>query len=180
MINLIPNKEKKEMVKAFYYRLLVLFLVTIGFSVFLIFVSILPSYFVSSVKMNFVNKKLENQKQELVPSPDQKILAEIKNIDTKLDVIENAENSQFSFSKKIINSVLANKISGIRIDAFSYQDNVVEGKKIKITGIASSRKALLLFRQSFEDDTAFKAVDLPISNFVKGTNIQFYLSLIPS
>ena len=52
--------------------------------------------------------------------------------------------------------------------------------KIGVQGTAPSRETLLLFRKALEDDVNFKNVNLPISNFVKGSDIKFYLSLIPS
>jgi len=67
----------------------------------------------------------------------------------------------------------------IKITDISYENDSLNGKKISIQGTAPSREVLLSFRQAFENDNTFKQVDLPISNFVKGSNIQFYLSLIP-
>src|SRR3989344_5493752 len=150
MINLIPKEEKKKMVRNFYYKLVILFLLTLGASFLILFMAILPSYFLSSVKDNIVNEKLQIQKSESIPLPDQQTLAMIKDLNNKLDLIENVKNDP------------------------------LQGKKISIQGTAPSREILLLFRQALEDGTTFKQVDLPISNFVKGSNIQFSLSLLPS
>ena len=66
----------------------------------------------------------------------------------------------------------------IKINQISYENNLLKGKIINIKGSAVSRERLLLFRLAFENDANFKDVDLPISNFIKGSNIQFNLSLI--
>jgi len=50
---------------------------------------------------------------------------------------------------------------------------------VSIEGIAPSREILLAFRRLLENDPLFKSVDLPISNFIKGSNIRFNLNLIP-
>jgi hypothetical protein len=55
-----------------------------------------------------------------------------------------------------------------------------EGEKISISGRASSREVLLSFRRTLEDNPAFSKVDLPISNFIKGSNIRFYITLTHS
>jgi len=184
MINLIPSKEKKEMTKGFYCRLVVLFLMTLGTSFLIAFVAILPSYFLSSVKNNIVDVKLEAQKQEPVPLPDQQTLATIRDLNKKLDLIEKTANSKFIVSQKVINTIILKKMPDIKITDISYDDNSqngsLPGKKISIQGTAPSRETLLSFRQALEDSTNFKNVNLPISNFVKGHDIQFYLSLIPS
>lgn len=171
------------MVKGFYFRLVVLFLVMGAVSILIAFAAILPAYFFSSVKSNLANTKLETQSREPVPLPDQETLAVIKDLDKKLDLIEQAEGSQFVVSGKVINAILSKKMPSIRITDISYQKDQKNDQnkgKISVQGTAPSREALLLFRKALEDDSAFSNVDLPISNFVKGSDIQFYLSLIPS
>ena len=120
------------------------------------------------------------QKSEPVPLPDQQTLLAIKDLNNKLTLIENAQNNKFVISEKVINAIILKKIPKIKITDISYENDSLKGKKISIQGNAPSREILLLFRQALEDSVAFKQVDLPISNFVKGSNIQFYLSLIPS
>ncbi len=182
MINLIPNQEKKEMRKGFYLRLLVLFLLVGSAAIFIALVAILPSYFISSVRSNVIDAKLETQKNEPIPSPDQATLAVIKDLDKKLDLIEYAEKNKFIVSNRIINNIVLKKLPAIKITDISYLYDIKNDpitQKVVIEGTAPSRELLLLFRKALEDDSAFKKVDLPISNFVKGSNIHFYLSLIP-
>src|SRR3989344_518451 len=96
MINLIPNVEKKEMIKGFYYRLAVLFLIMAGISFLIAFVAILPSYFLSSTKNRIVNTKLEMQKSETVPVLNSQTLVVVKDLNTKLTLIEKTQNSKFT------------------------------------------------------------------------------------
>jgi uncharacterized membrane protein len=180
MINLIPKEEKKKMTIDFYYKILVLFFVMAGLSALVALVAILPAYFLSSMKYSLANAKLETQKGEPLPQEGEQTIAAIKDINNKLSLVENAEKNKFPLSVKVINAVLLEKISNIEITEISYENNSVSGKKISITGTAPSREVLLLFREALENSSSFKSVDLPISNFVKGSNIQFYLNLIPA
>ncbi len=107
-------------------------------------------------------------------------LATVKDLNGKLILLQNAEQSKFLISEKVIDAVLASKISGIKISQILYQNDPIAGKSISLTGAASSRAVLLLFGQTLEDNTAFKNVNLPISNFVKESDIDFYLTLTPS
>ena len=179
MINLIPKAEKKRMLKGFYSRLVVLFLVMLGLISFVAFGVILPSYFISSVREGVIQGKLEIQKKELVSLPDQQTLLVVEDLDQKMKLIEKAEKNKFIVSQKVINAVILQKASTIKITDISYEDNGIKGKKISVEGSAPSREVLLSFRRALEEDIAFSRVDLPISNFVKGSNIKFYLSLIP-
>jgi|SRR3989338_1457901 len=180
MINLIPNQEKKKMIKDFYYRLTVVFLVMLCVSLFIAMLALLPAYLLSVAKNNIAEEKLETQKNEIAPPFNQETLAMMADLNLKLSLIENAEKDKFSVSEKVINAVLLKKIPSIKITRISYEDDSLKGKKISINGTAPSREILLSFRQALENDTSFQEVDLPISNFVKGFNIEFYLNLIPS
>ncbi len=188
MINLIPKEEKKKLVKNLYYRLVILFLFVISMSSLVIAVSMLPAYFLASTRNSIVNKKLELQKNEPVPLPDQETLKVIKDVNSKINLVNSAETNKFSVSERVINSIILKKLPGIQITDISYLNStpdgmgadVLQARKISIQGNAPSRELLLMFRQALEDTSNFKQVDLPISNFVKGSNIQFYLSLIPA
>ncbi|MFA5778056.1 MAG: hypothetical protein WC870_01005 [Candidatus Paceibacterota bacterium] len=180
MINLIPNQEKKKRVKDFYLRLVVVCFVLLSFCVLIGSVSILPSYFLSSVNKNLANKRLEAQKKEPVPLIDQSSLLMIEDLNKKLSLIENAEKNKYPISQKVINEIILKKMADIKINQITYKNSTLDGKKITIRGMAPSRERLLLFRRALEDNSVFKKVDLPISSFVKGFNIEFSLTLIPS
>lgn len=183
MINLIPKEEKKKMVAGFYFRLVVVYLLSFAFPILIGSGLLIPSYFLAYTKQDFVDKKLEAQKNEPVPLPDQETLAIIKDVNNKLQIIERAWSNDFVFSQRVINAIILKKLPNIKITGISYEADLKsesgEEGAISIEGMAPSREVLLSFRQALEDSNFFKKVDLPISNFVKGSNIQFYLSLIP-
>ena len=125
-----------------------------------------------------MSEKLEIQKNIPVPQLDGNTKNLIKELSFKLNSIEKARENKFVVSQKIINEILLKKMPDIKINQISYENNLLKGKIINIKGSAVSRERLLLFRLAFENDANFKDVDLPISNFIKGSNIQFNLSLI--
>ncbi len=180
MINLIPNEEKKKMSKDFYFRLITLIFIMLSASALTASIAILPAYFLSFVGENFINAKLESQEDEYASLSEQNALMVVKDLENKLNLVENAQKNQPAFSQKVINEIILKKIPNIKITEISYQNDPKMGEKINISGKALSREVLLSFRRALENDTAFSEVDLPISNFVKGSDIKFYLSLIPS
>jgi len=179
MINLIPNQEKKKKVKDFYFRLLVVVLAMLGFCLVVASVLVLPSYVSSSIDKNLAQEKLEMQKLEVVPSVNQSSLALVEELDRQLKIIEKAQEDKYLISQKVINEVISKKMPDIKISRIFYENNFSDSKKINIYGRAPSRERLLMFRRALEEDVVFKEVDLPISNFVRGSNIEFYLSIIP-
>ena len=178
MINLIPIEEKKAIKKDFYYRFLTIFFVMLSFVVVVLLVVVLPSYYISLEKKVSTNQKLDIQKNKVMPEIDQKAVVSIKELDARLALLAAARKNKYVFSQKVINEISLQKAPGIKIIRFSFNNDVLEGKKVSITGFAQNREQLLLFRQALEEDTLFKNVNLPISNFVKGNNIEFNLNLI--
>ena len=120
------------------------------------FVSMLPTYFVSSAKYNAVNQKLELQKNEPLPMLSTETNAIVKEINYKLELIENSGKNQFFVSQKIISAIVSNKMPEIKITNISYENDSAKGKKVNIEGIAPSREALLSFRLALEGDKLFK------------------------
>lgn len=180
MINLIPKEEKKKMIVDFYYRLAILSAVALNLCVLIALLSMLPAYFISSIKDSSIGAKLETQKREPSLSLGEESRLLIKDIDNKLALVEKFEKNKFFVSVQVINAVLLKKRPDIKITQILYENDEIKGKKISIAGTAPSREVLLMFRRALEEDILFKNVDLPVSNFVKGSNISFFMSLISS
>ncbi|NIR48449.1 PilN domain-containing protein, partial [candidate division KSB1 bacterium] len=52
-----------------------------------------------------------------------------------------------------------------------------DGVRVSINGTARDRAALSAFARELENEPRFANIDLPISNFVKETDIDFSLTL---
>ncbi len=168
------------MTKEFYFKLVsVVFIMTGSF--FLIFsILLLPSYFMSSVNKKLINQKLGLQKNEILPVSYQNTLDSVRDLKSKINSVENSEKNKFVFSTQVMNEIILKKPAGIKIIGISYDNIEGSGKKVDVSGIAQSREALLFFGKVMQNDTMFSNVNLPISNFVKGSNISFNMDLTPS
>lgn len=180
MINLIPNKEKKLMIRDFYWRLALVAIFSLSTVVLIASIALLPSYFMSSVKKSLAEEKLEVEKAEPIDKADQETLSLLSLLDEELSMIEKSSEGKFLVSERVIRKILEKKTGEIRISQISFENNQAGENTVSIRGTATSREKLLSFRRALEADPDFQKVDLPISNFVKGSNIQFYISLIPS
>jgi hypothetical protein len=180
MINLIPNEEKKKRVRDFYFRLVVVFFFVLGFAMLVAVVALLPSYFLSTIREYVATDKLKDLQAQPEPVTNPNTPGIIKDVENKIALIEKSEKAKYLLSEKIVNEIVLHKMSDIKINNISFKSDVTTGKSVSIRGIAPSRERLLLFRRTLEDNVAFKKVDLPISNFIKGSNISFSLTLTPS
>ncbi|MEK7569465.1 MAG: hypothetical protein AAB500_01055 [Patescibacteria group bacterium] len=185
MINLIPNQEKKKKVKDFYFRLAVVTFFLLSFTILVASLAMIPAYFLSAAKKDVVFTKLSEESN----TPNSALLLEtqesIAALTKKLNIVEKVQKNEYRISGKVVNEILGDKISSIKITAILYETPLPKNpgdpnKKVTVQGVATSREELLRFRRALEDNVAFQKVDLPISNFVKGSNIFFSITLTPS
>lgn len=180
MINLIPNQEKKRIERDFYLRLLAVFFSMLTATVVLGCVAILPAYFMSMEYKNLATDKLALQKNTPTPLLDDDVKSKVRDIDTKLTMVENAERGKFIISREVINEILKDVGGDIRVSSIFYNNGGEAGKEVLLSGSAGSRESLLVFQQRLKSNKSFTEVNLPISNFVKGSNIDFAISLRPA
>jgi hypothetical protein len=180
MINLIPNQEKKRMIKDFYFRLAVVILLAFSLVMAISSIVLLPAYFISSSKKAFYGEILNAEKIKETDKINKEISDLVSRFDAKLSLLESMPEDRFIVSDRIVKEILSKKISNIKITRIFYEDLGVNKKTINIGGTASSRERLVLFRNALQSDPLFKNVELPISSFIKGSNIKFSLTLTPS
>jgi hypothetical protein len=178
MINLIPTEEQKKIAKVFFMKLAVVFFVLLAFSAFVASVALVPAYFLALNKERIAKSRLEVQKSETIPQLDKDTVSLIKEIDGKMKTVENSIKNKFLVSQEVISQVVSSKMSDIKITKISFEEDINTGRKVSIYGTAPSRERLLLFRRALEENPNFSDVNLPVSNFIKGENIEFYLSLV--
>ncbi len=180
MINLIPNHEKKKKVKDFYFRLTVVFLATLGICATAGVVSILPAYFLSAIEKKIANAELNVQKNEPATALDQNLSAVVEDLNKKFTIVATTVPERFLVSQAVIREIALRRMPDIKIRRIVYEKDASGGSLIRVSGLAPSRERLLLFRQKLEATAIWEVVDLPISNFIKGADIEFNLSLTSS
>lgn len=177
MINLIPNEEKKKIIADFYFRFFSVFFIMLALGFCILAVLLFPSYFLSVIENRSVNARLVSQANEAIPLPDKNTLSAVDDLNKKISIAEDFEKQNQSLIGKVMDPVLSSKIKDIKITSLSYMKLPEKPGQMTVSGVATNREALVLFRQNLEKNVAFSSVDLPISNFVKGSNIRFSLEL---
>ena len=180
MINLLPHTQKKELERAYILRVVTLFIL-VAVSIMLCgLILLFPLYITSVSKRQTVEAQvaaLSSQKNTTKEELD----AIISDINTKLSVFADP-TTQFSFSKDVIIPLLAKQNAGISITTIGYLNNeaastntppTAPSKNITVSGVAKDRAALLLFENNLKQESTFTGVNVPISNFVYGSDINF-------
>jgi hypothetical protein len=178
MINLLPIEQKKKNYWTFHLKLTIFYALLFAFCFILFSVALLPAYFFSMLNESVASQKYQN----LVNSPIQDVPAEtmdiINEVNAQINLISSTREKSFSITENIINQVLSAKMVDIKILNIFYSKDINGILSVKVSGIAPNRERLLLFKQILENNKLFQEVDLPISNFVKGENINFELTFV--
>lgn len=175
MFNDLPENLKKEVRSQYYIRLcivagLLLLLVHIV-SMFFIF----PSWILSTVKKQELESTLfaltESEKTVHDASTSESISSTNKILRTLNTTF------QYPHTFPFFNTILSFKKPGIQLSKFSYSSKSATDAAISLEGIASTREILVSFVKDLKSSGAFTAVDLPVSNLAKDTNIDFLINI---
>ncbi len=177
MVNLLTVFEKKQILKEYRMRLATVSLFALSFLVAIAVVLLLPAYLLSSVKYNEVFEQLELEKKKISSISTQEDPVEItKDVNNKLNILKGVDSS-LPDPYEITTIIIKHKPKGVFISAILYDKNKDEGK-ISVNGVSKDRETMLSFLRSMETENEFSSVELPISSFVKGEDIDFSIRII--
>jgi hypothetical protein len=169
MINLLPDKEKKKVRLEYLFRTLsvIAFFVMLAGIVFLAFMT--PSYFLTKYRIDDLANRLGEAKRLAGSNADKdKLNSKLAEIKEKISYLKPSDDPDIA---QIFSSIIRDKNSNIKIKNLSFQAGDIG--EIKIGGVSSDRDSLKQFGGALKNDALIKNIDLPISDFAKGSNIDF-------
>ncbi len=167
VINLIPEKEKKDVTKHYLFLLYKDVVMS-----FLVVSAILSIFFVASsyiLNENFIDLATRN----FLTNPGKtSTLSEVRYINKKLDnILEiQQENTNWIALIEKINKQIPHE--EIEIASLDFRKSE---KTININGKALNRKAFLNFKNNLENLEEFKKIESPLSNILAAENFDFRL-----
>ncbi|MEK9185017.1 MAG: hypothetical protein AAB866_02540 [Patescibacteria group bacterium] len=173
MFNLLPEKYKKKLKSEYNIRLTITVFL---FSFFIFLVAcffLLPSYLLSKTKENEIENRFDNMSSKKPDKTNTELSVVLQNTKKQLTILNSIDNVSFVESLK---KVIVKKVPGIVINNLAINET---GSiwKISVSGIASNRDVLILFKTSLESEKAFSGVDLPFSNLAKNKDIPFTITV---
>ena len=175
IINVLPEAEKKSLRREYWMRLASLSLSFVALCSLIAIMLILPSYLFSISKLNTVTSRLEAFN---TANPDiaNKNINTIEDINSKLAILSVKDPSP------VVSDILLRDLDlalppGIKLLHIIYNEDKLN-KTISIQGTASDRTTLHDFKTSLDTNPDFKSVDLPISDFIGRSNIDFTISIV--
>lgn len=173
MINLLPKEIKEKNFKSYQKSVLTVCLFTLSVVVIVSTMTLLPAYFTALVheRVEIENLTFFEQRPE---SQESSGLSEIiKSTNKDMSVFQ--ERESVALFRSVIDPVLQTERSGIRIKDFLLylEDDTYQGE---IHGLAESREDLEIFANLLAEREEFSSVDVPISQYAKGKDIDFSIT----
>ncbi len=176
MANLLPLSEKKKTRKEYRMRLSVVAMLLFATLFAISIVLLSPSFILSSFKYDSATKQLETEKKKIsdaVEGVDPIKVA--KEVNVQLEVL-GQDGYLMPLSYDVFTIIVGHKPDSVKIKSMFY-DRKQKNGSISIGGVSKDRKTLLSFLQFLESEEIFTSVELPISSFVEGEDINFSIRI---
>ncbi len=180
MLNILAVEEKKKILTEYRLRLAVVSMFAIAALMFSSLVLLSTSYFLVVSKYNDTKSGLALiQEKDDRAGQEKDVNARIRAVNKNVDLFLKSDSTRTLTPSLIIMKILDIKGSAIKIVGFTY-DTSSGQERIVVTGTALHRDSLAQFVETLKKDPTFTSVDLPISSYVKSTNIDFSAVIIRS
>ncbi len=176
VVNVLPPAEKKILRQKYWTRLITVFLVFLSAIEILSIILLTPAYFLSSNKVKLAENKLQSFDLLNPKISVTNINHSINNINNKL-LLLSSKNLNQQISKNIFGWLLQNKPNGVFYSQILYNKRTDGSLVVELHGIAKSRDILLSLKTTLDSNPNYNKVELPISDYLKKTNLNFIISI---
>jgi len=176
VVNVLPLREKKLLRRKYWARLVTIFLGLFTFIEIFLILLLLPSYFLILSKENLAKSKLNSF---TTANPEIKTLnidKTIKDINNKIGFLSK-QNVNQQIGPNVFGWLLDNRPSGISYNQILFNRKTDETQTITLQGVAKDRSTLSSFKSLLIANPNYKEVNLPISDFINPTNINFNINI---
>lgn len=174
-MNLLPESERKQVVKALKARFFVVGLFILGVALIINSILIIPPYLLASTKL--LEDKVRADATAL--KKDKSYLATLevpRELNTKTNSIRILTPAKTKI--EILNDIFSTRPVMVKVNSITYLSaNEDEGQKIIISGVSEDRKSLIDYSQFLKSNPLFVAVDVPVSSFTRERNLPFTMSI---
>jgi len=177
MFTFLPQKQRQSVTKEYKKRLLLIYVALVTFAGVAWIVSLIPSYILVTAKLDeaIIQKgtpvsgidvnKISNTEKELLNAQGELAI---------LTPFISQKPLSLVIAKLFYRIPLGVTLTSIALNRGEEKGNVV------VSGIATTRDTLVSFSKALEGEAFFKKVELPVSNFTKGRDVPFSISIVAS
>lgn len=176
MINLLPPQEIKRVKLLYQKRVFVVWVHVLAIVVLIAGVCFVPSYIYSQREKNeLLAKKALLEKNE-TGELKKNLISTIGDMNIRLDGFKDT-----TFSSPVVASfvdpVIKARTPAVHLSDLGYALNSDGTARVGIFGVSNSRESILTFASNLRKAPGVVSVDVPITNFIKDSNIPFSITI---
>jgi len=178
MLNLLPNEEKINIRKRYIARFVLVSSTMFFLVVFMAIFFLFPIYYLSDAKHQAVLNRAEIIKSEEISTGSDKFKEVINLLNNKISIL-NTNNNDSVTPHEVIRIITRHTSEKLKIKGIFY-DKIEDGSiLITLRGVSDDRESLFSFVKTLEGEDKLSA-NLPVSNLVKGQDIDFSIQVTVS
>jgi len=175
MINFIPEKLKKNILLEHKFRVFSVFFVSFFIVMIFIIFLLVPAYTLSIARKVVIKNQLALVKNTTVNYTEDS-LNKVKDINEIVKILSvNVEVKKPG--SELLKQIISLKGNNIKISSISFDIDTSQNIKISMKGFSSTRESLTKYVKELKNTNLFSDVDLPVSNLVKSSDIDFTIGL---
>lgn len=172
MINLIPPTAKKSIKREYIKRVLTVWLLLFSVAFAILAVFLLPTF----VALRGEISSLEETAAAGLARVSQYDISATELISANIQAQLHLDRATSSSPSEVVNVLTT--LAGTKVSLTNFQfSNLATAGRITVSGVASTRQDLAVFRDGVSSDKRFSAVDLPISNLIKDKDLLFTMNI---
>lgn len=177
IVNVLPEEEKRSLRKEYRKRFAVVSLTFCSFLILAITLLLVPAYLFSVSKQKIVEAKLEDFNLENKQIANLDLDTTISDINNKLGLLVSSK-PEYSVSSDILDIILTSRPQGVTFSQIIFVKKKDKPLSVDIQGKAINRATLRNLKTALEDNPKVDSANLPISDFLEKTNLDFTISVI--
>lgn len=178
MLNLLPIQQKKKFLIEYRIRFTTVVVFVVAALILANLALLTPSYLLAVSKYESISTDLAaKQAKQAVGGQGKGIDVQVRDINKKIDLFLNGGSINRVPPADVVLRIIGIKSASIKIQGFSYEASGQQ-ERIVVAGVAGDRDGLAQFVEALKKDPMFYSVDLPVSSYVKSTNIDFSIVLM--
>lgn len=171
-MNLLPQQEQSRIRKEYYARLVIVMLFGVAAAVAVALVVLVPVYVSLFAKEKSAAAETEAL-QSALAKEDGTVRAALESFRKEFAMLSLTDEGR---ATTLITRALDKKGNDITVTSVVYDKRGAE-ESLALGGTASTRAALLLFQKALEGEYVFDHVNIPVSNFVRESDIPFTIAV---
>lgn len=176
MSNLLPPEQKKSLLHLYRMRFFAVVFIAIICVAAIGIAALIPSFFVSKESEATLTASRDVLASHETSSIQKSLSQSIIDINDRLSVFS---GSWFTspILADFVDPILSAKPAGLRLTDLSFTpDKSGMTAKVEISGVANNRELLLAFGDKVKQLPNFSNVDIPITSFIKDSNVTFTIT----